>query len=115
MIRELLRRVIHTACLCILIILALPSRVSCSDLTDKHHIQTLLEHELVDPWGLDGERRLHVRLGDQLWSELQHTFPECSVAIENVEEYVQKAEEEMFNTTRLGAADWFDEYVRCCF
>ena len=72
---------------------------------------TVLERDLVDLWGFDEEKRLHLRLGVQLWSELQSTLPECSVVIENVEEYVSKAEKEMFNNSRP-EAEWFEEYVR---
>ena len=68
----------------------------------------------MDPWGLDEEKRLHVRLSDQLWSELQSTLPECSVVIDNVEEYVLAAEKQMFNESRPGAG-WFEEYVRLPF
>ena len=51
----------------------------------------------MDPWGFDNEGRVHVRLSDQLWSELQSTLPECSVVIENVEEYVLAAEMQMIS------------------
>ena len=84
---------------------------ACSDLTDQQHIQSLLEQDFADPWGLDEDGRLHVRLNVLLWKELQYAFPECMVAIENVEDYVRKAEKEMFNNTRPGAT-WFEEYVR---
>ena len=76
----------------------------------KQRLQMLQELDSVDPWGLDDERRLHIRLSAQLWSELHYMLPECSVAIQNVEEFVQKGEKEMFNNTRLGA-DWFESYV----
>ena len=72
-------------------------------LFSKQRLQTLLEQDLVDPWGVDEEGRLHVRLNVQRWSKLQYMFPECRVAIHNVEEYVRKGEREMFNNTRLGA------------
>ena len=84
--------------------------IPCSDLTGKQRLQTLLEQDFVDPWGVDEEKRLHVRLNVQQWSKLQYMFPECRVAIHNVEEYVRKGEREMFNNTRLGAG-WFEEYV----
>ena len=77
-----------------------------SELTDK--FKQLLEKEFVDPWGVDEDGRLHVRLGAQLWSELQYTLPECSMVIDNVEEYVVKTEKEM---SQIGA-DWFENYVR---
>ena len=48
---------------------------------------------------MDEDGRLQVRLGVQLWSELQYTLTECSVIIDNVEEYVVKAEKEMFGQT----------------
>ena len=64
----------------------------------------------MDPWGIDKEKRLHVRLGAQLWSELQSTLPECSVVIEDVEEYVLKAEKDMFSKIRPGSS-WFEAYV----
>lgn len=82
----------------------------CSELTDQQHIQTLLEQDIADPWGLDKDGRLHIRLSVQQWIELQYMFPECVVAIDNVEDYVRKAEKEMFNNTRPGAG-WFEEYV----
>ena len=72
----------------------------------------LQELSSVEPWGLDEERRLHIRLTAQLWSELHYMLPECSVVIDNVEEFVQKVEMEMFNTARLGTeSDWFESYV----
>jgi hypothetical protein len=84
--------------------------VKC-ELTER--LGTVLERDLVDLWGFDEEKRLHLRLGVQLWSELQSTLPECSVVIENVEEYVEeyvsKAEKEMFNNSRP-EAEWFEEY-----
>ena len=86
---------------------------SCSDPTDRQHIHTLLEEDFVDPWGQDKDGRLHFRLSVQLWAKLQDKFPECTVAIENVEEYVRAVEREMFNSTRLGA-DWFEAYVSLC-
>jgi hypothetical protein len=61
--------------------------VKC-ELTER--LGTVLERDLVDLWGFDEEKRLHLRLGVQLWSELQSTLPECSVVIENVEEYVEE-------------------------
>ena len=84
-----------------------------SELTDNflENLANLQERDFVDPWGLDEERRLHVRLGAQRWSELQSSLPECSVAIDNVEKYVLEAEKEMFNKSRVGAG-WFQEYVR---
>ena len=66
---------------------------------------------MVDLWGFDEEKRLHLRLGVQLWSELQSTLPECSVVIENVEEYVSKAEKETFDKSNP-APSWFEAYVR---
>ena len=70
-----------------------------------------MNEDFVDPWGLDKEGRLHVRLGRQLWTELQSTLPECSLVIDNLEEYVMEAEKVMFNNkSRLGA-DWFEAYV----
>ena len=84
----------------------------CSELTDnfKQRLQTLQEQDFVDPWGFDEEKRLHVRISVQRWSALERLLSECSVAIENVEEYVQRGEKEAFNTSRPGAS-WFEEYV----
>ena len=70
----------------------------------------LQELSSVELWGLDEERRLHIRLSAQLWSELRYILPECSVVIDNVEEFVQKVEMETFNNARLGT-DWFESYV----
>ena len=65
----------------------------------------------MDPWGVDEEGRLHVRLNVRHWyAELRYLFPECHVVIESVEDYVRKGEREIFNNTRLGAG-WFEEYV----
>ena len=85
----------------------------CSDFNNKRRLQTLLEQDFVDPWGVDQERRLHVRLSGQQWSKLQYVFPECRVTIDDVEEYVRMGEREMLNNTRLGAG-WFEEYVSIC-
>ena len=70
---------------------------SCSDFADSQRLTHFLELEFVDPWGFDNGGRVHVRLSDQLWSELQSTLPECSVVIENVEEYVLAAEMQMIS------------------
>ncbi|CAI8026890.1 Mast cell carboxypeptidase A [Geodia barretti] len=70
---------------------------------------TLLEKDFVDLWGVDEEKRLHIRLGNQLWSELQSTLPECSVVIENVEEYVSKAEKKPFDKSNPEPS-WFEAY-----
>ena len=62
------------------------------DFANKHRVQALLRKGFVDPWGRDKDGRLHFRLSVVLWTEEQDEFPECTVAIENVEEYVQKME-----------------------
>ena len=64
----------------------------------------------MDPWGIDKKGRIHVRLSDQLWSELQSSLPECSVVIDNVEEYVSAAEKEIFSKSNPETS-WFEAYV----
>ena len=84
----------------------------CSDITNKHNLQALLEDYLVDPWGLDGDRKFNIRLSVELWAQLQDKFPECTVAIENVEEYVQKMESDMrLKRESTKGLKWFEEYV----
>ena len=85
----------------------------CSELKESftERLGTLLEKDFVDLWGFDKEKRLHIRLGNQLWSELQSTLPECSVVIENVEEYVSKAEKKPFDKSNPEPS-WFEAYVR---
>ena len=85
----------------------------CSELKESftERLGTLLEKDFVDLWGVDEEKRLHIRLGNQLWSELQSTLPECSVVIENVEEYVSKAEKKPFDKSNPEPS-WFEAYVR---
>ena len=57
---------------------------------------------------MDREGRLHVRLSDRLWSELQSILPECSVAIDDVEDHVKKGEMAMTESVGTG---WFEKYV----
>ena len=85
----------------------------CSELKEsfKERLGTLLEKDFVDPWGFDEEKRLHIRLSVQLWSELQSTLPECSVVIENVENYVSEVEKENFDKSNPEPS-WFEAYVR---
>ena len=65
-----------------------------SELTESFNVRLegLLNEDFIDPWGLDKEGRLHVRLGRQLWTELQSTLPECSLVIDNLEDHVLAAE-----------------------
>ena len=81
-----------------------------SDISHKEHIQLLLDEDMVDPWGMVADGGMDIRLSGALWKRVQHKFPECEVVIENVETFVRKAEERIFNTSSVGAG-WFDEYV----
>ena len=81
-----------------------------SDIWNKEHIQALLNEELVDPWGIVENRRLDLRVSEDLWRQLQYKFPECEVVINDVEKFVEKAENEIFKTTQVNV-DWFEEYV----
>ena len=65
----------------------------------------------MDPWGLDGDRKFNIRLSVKLWAQLrmQDKFPECTVAIENVE---QKMESDMrLKRESTKGLKWFEEYV----
>ena len=64
----------------------------------------------MDPWGIVENRRLDLRVSEDLWRQLQHKFPECEVVINDVEKFVEKAENETFNTAHVGE-DWFEAYV----
>lgn len=64
----------------------------------------------MDPWGIVGNKRLDIRLSKDLWRQLQHKFPECEVVINDVERFVERAENESFTSTRV-SAEWFEAYV----
>ena len=81
-----------------------------SDISRKGHIQLLLDEDMVDPWGMVADGRMDIRLSRALWKQLRSKFPECVVVIENVETFMKKAEERIFNTSRV-VAGWFEEYV----
>ena len=75
-------------------------------------MQALLRKGFVDPWGRDKDGRLHFRVSVDLWEEERDEFPECTVAIENVEEYVQKMELDMRQKREsTKGLTWFEEYV----
>ena len=61
-------------------------------------------------WKVDAEGRLDIRMSWELYERLG--WEECSVLHESVEELVLNFEKQLFNKSRAGAADWFEEYVR---
>ena len=78
-------------------------------LTEKKY-QTLLDEPSADVWKVDAERRLDIRMSRLLYERLG--WEECSVLHESVEELVLNFEKQLFNQSRVDAADWFEEYVR---
>ena len=79
-------------------------------LTDKKY-QSLLDEPSVDIWKVDPDSgRLDIRMSRLLYERLG--WEECSVLHESVEELVLKFEKQLLNQSRVGAADWFEEYVR---
>lgn len=82
-----------------LLIISLCALLFCSEFVEsscsRDLLWDLLEFDSVDPWGVDGGGRVHVRLSAQLWSNVQRSLPECSVVIANVENYVMEAEKQM--------------------
>ena len=79
-------------------------------LTDKKY-QSLLDEPSVDIWKVDPDSgRLDIRMSRLLYERLG--WEECGVLHESVEELVLNFEKQLFNKSRVGAADWFEEYVR---
>ena len=87
-----------------------------SAMTDKWRMQELLNEDYIDPWGLDKDGKLDVRLTSHLWSQLQEKFPECGVVIDDVEAFMRDMEDDMLRKRESKEElKWFEDYVSKMF
>jgi hypothetical protein len=84
--------------------------IKCA-MTDKWRMQELLNEDYIDPWGLDKDGKLDVRLTSHLWSQLQEKFPECGVVIDDVEAFMRDMEDDMLRKRESKEElKWFEDY-----
>ena len=76
---------------------------------NKPTVKVLRAH--ADVWRT-GKEDVDVRVNKKTFARVQNYFPECTVLVANVEEYMQEAEAQMFPEAMAEEQAWVQEVMK---